>query len=455
MRRLALLACLALAACAQPDTGDTPTRAAATTAQPGALPPMHRFGTSRLPPPSAANDDIARDFLDLSFTLESGRTLPVLTRFEGPVTLRVAGTPPPSLDHDLDALLDRLRREAGIPIRRTEDTAANITIEAISRADIQTYLPQAACFVVPNVGSLVEYRLSRRSLRVSWSRLHDRRRIGIFVPADASPQELRDCLHEELGQALGPLNDLFRLPDSVFNDDNVHTVLTGYDMLILRLYYHPALANGMSRDQVAARLPALLAALNPAGETRAPRPLPATPDAWKQAIQTALGPATIPGERYRAAGQALGIAGARGWTDHRRAFSHYVIGTLLQGADPDTARDHFLSARHFFGDGPETELHRAYLAAQLGANALARGRPRETLRQVTPQLRVAERHQNAALLSTLMLLRAEALAATGRVREARQVRLDSLGWARYGFGPDWAVHAKAREIAALSPARSF
>ena len=28
----------------------------------------------------------------------------------------------------------------------------------------------------------------------------------VFVPADASPQELRDCLHEELAQALGPLN---------------------------------------------------------------------------------------------------------------------------------------------------------------------------------------------------------------------------------------------------------
>jgi len=31
------------------------------------------------------------------------------------------------------------------------------------------------------------------------------------------------------------------------------------------------------------------------------------------------------------------------------------------------------------------------------------------------------------------------------------VRLDSLGWARYGFGADWAVRAKLREISALSP----
>ena len=55
---------------------------------------------------------------------------------------------------------------------------------------------------------------------------------------------MRDCLHEELAQAMGPLNDLYELSDSVFNDDNFHTVLTGFDMLVLRLHYAPELANG-------------------------------------------------------------------------------------------------------------------------------------------------------------------------------------------------------------------
>ena len=40
---------------------------------------------------------------------------------------------------------------------------------------------------------------------------------------------------------------------------------------------------------------------------------------------------------------------------------------------------------------------------------------------------------------------------TGRGAEAEAVRLDSLGWARYGFGADWAVRAKLREVAALNP----
>jgi hypothetical protein len=29
--------------------------------------------------------------------------------------------------------------------------------------------------------------------------------------------------------------------------------------------------------------------------------------------------------------------------------------------------------------------------------------------------------------------------------------VDSLGWARYGFGEEWAVRAKIREIAQISP----
>ncbi len=53
---------------------------------------------------------------------------------------------------------------------------------------------------------------------------------------------MRDCLHEELAQALGPLNDLYRLSNSVFNDDNFHSVLTGFDMEMLRLHLFARIA---------------------------------------------------------------------------------------------------------------------------------------------------------------------------------------------------------------------
>ena len=61
-----------------------------------------------------------------------------------------------------------------------------------------------------------------------------------------------------LSSATGPLNDLYHLPDSVFNDDNFHTVLTSFDMLILRAYYAPELQSGMNEAEAARRLPAAL-----------------------------------------------------------------------------------------------------------------------------------------------------------------------------------------------------
>ncbi|MFY9239017.1 MAG: DUF2927 domain-containing protein [Roseovarius sp.] len=449
MRRLILPICLMLGACMPGTSGEITSRAA--TSDVSVMPPMKSFSVPRPAAPQRSNVDLARDFLDLSMQLESGRQLSVLSRFETPITVRVTGAPPATLLPDLNRLLHRMRNEAGINIRQIEGQAANITIEAVSRADIRRHLPQAACFVVPNISNLAEYRQARRARLTSWSALETRKRIAIFIPNDTSPQEVRDCLHEELAQAIGPLNDLYRLSDSVFNDDNVHTVLTGFDMLMLRAFYAPELRSGMSRRQVADRIPGILRRLNPAGENIAPRHPTTTPRAWIRAIQTALGPGAGPVQRRKAAETALDIAETVGWTDHRRAFSHYAIGRLSQNTDPEYAQNQFAAADAYYRRTPGTKMHRAHTAAQLAAYAILRGRGDEALLLLGRQISVAENHENAALLAQLMMLRAEALELMGRVAEARSVRLDSLGWARYGYGADWAVRAKLREISALNP----
>ncbi|SFQ34298.1 Protein of unknown function [Roseivivax halotolerans] len=447
MRRLILPLYLLLGACMPVAPTETATRAAVIADS--TLPPMRSFSVPRPFPTTASNADIARDFIELSFALESGRALERFTRFEDPIRVRVTGQPRASLFSDLDQVLHRLRTEAQIDVARATGDAAQITVEAVPRAEIRRILPQAACFVVPNVSSLQEYLRVRRTGQVNWSNMTERNRVAVFVPADASPQEVRDCLHEELAQAIGPLNDLYRLPDSVFNDDNVHTVLTGFDMTILRAFYDPALQSGMTREEVAARLPAILARINPAGQGQRASNLDATPRGWVDAIQAALGPGTP--NREDAARQALSIAMAMGWTDHRRGFAHYAMGRILQARDLDAALAQFREADRFFAASPRTRLHRAYVASQLAAHAIARNEPDAALTLLAPQIEVAARHENAALLATLLMLRAEALDLSGRVTEAREVRLDSLGWARYGFGSDVAVRGKIDEIGALNP----
>ncbi|MFK7937926.1 MAG: DUF2927 domain-containing protein [Roseovarius sp.] len=449
MRKVILPICLMLGACVAGTPSETPSRA--NTQTQSIMPSMKAFSAPRPVPPTRSNSDIHRDFMELAFQLESGRQLTLFTRFEGPISVRVTGNPPANMSSDLNRLLHRLRTEAGIEISQTNAASANITIQAVTRADIRRHLPKAACFVVPNISDLSEYRAAKRSRITNWSALQRREKLAIFLPSDASPQEVRDCLHEELAQALGPLNDLYRLRDSVFNDDNVHTVLTGFDMLVLRAYYAPELRNGMARGQVAARLPAILSRLNPLGDQLSPQPADATPRAWIRAVQTALGPGARPAQRRTAANEAVKIATAMGWSDHRRAFSHFALGRLNQSSDPRFAQSQFQLAETFYRQTPNTSLHRAYSASHLAAHAVSRGQGEEALALIGPHLATAERHENAALLATLLLLRAEALELTGRTSEARAVRMDSLGWARYGFGAEWAVRAKLREISSLSP----
>jgi hypothetical protein len=97
------------------------------------------------------------------------------------------------------------------------------------------------------------------------------------------------------------------------------------------------------------------------------------------------------------------------------------------------------------------DLNRVYVATQLAAHAVTQGNGLRALALIGPHIDRAARSENAVLVSTLLLLRAEALDLIERSAEARTVRLDSLEWARYGFSPKSAVRAKLREISSLSP----
>jgi hypothetical protein len=432
-----------------------PTLPTRTMGLQDSLPPMRSFAGNRVITPTRSNREIGKDFMDLSFRMESGRPVTRLTRFEAPITVRVTGDVPPSLTPDLRILLGRLRNEANIDISMTGAQTASITVEAIPRAVLNAAVPRAACFVVPRVSSWEEFKSVRRTPTVDWTTLERRDRAAVFVPSDVAPQEIRDCLHEELAQALGPLNDLYRLSDSVFNDDNIHAVLTSFDMLVLRAYYDPALRNGMTRGEVAARLDPILSRLNPAGDSRAARPRNDTTRGWIDNIETALTAGSSPASRRNAALHAVSLAGAMNWDGPRNGFAHYAFGRLNVGYDSDIALSAFNQALRIYNRSPETRLHAAHVSVQLAAFALSAGDGATVLSLVDGAMPIAAAHENAALLATLMMFKAEALEMTGRVTEARVVRMDSLGWARYGFGADANVRARLSEIASLNPLKGI
>ncbi|MBY6047562.1 DUF2927 domain-containing protein [Vannielia litorea] len=445
---------LVLAACSTssiPDV-DVPQRRASYT---GDLPAMRTFSTPRAVPTYRSNAQLAADFLELSFQMESGRKLPQFSRFEGPVTIAVKGAAPASLTGDLSRLVARLRSEARIDVHlsRGGEAKPSITVQIVPKRELQRLVPQAACFVVPRVSSWSEFRKARRSRTVDWASLGERQQIAVFLPGDVSPQEVRDCLHEEIAQALGPLNDLYRLPDSVFNDDNFHTVLTGFDMLMLRAYYDPSLHSGMSREQVAARLPAIFGRINPGGNRGGGGHASYTPRAWIDSIEAALGPRARPSARLDAAKRAVNISKAQGWRDNRAAFSLYALGRLALSAEPELALASFIEASRLYRNNPETQIQAAHVAMQLAAFSLSSGQADGTIGLIDEVLPAVRRAENAALLSTLLLLKAEAYELMGRTGPAAAVRTEALGWARYGFGADSVVRARAGEISALTPSR--
>jgi len=444
VKATALLACLALAACGAPETARQEPLAIA-------LPPMKTFTRAAPNPPRGSNARIARDFLDLTFFLENGDALPVFSRFEGPVTIAIDGAAPASLGPDLDRLVARLRHEAGIDITRVSAAPAMITVVPVTRGQIRRAAPTAACFVRPNVSSWGDYTRRKNDPSTAWTSLTERRRMAVFLPTDVSPQEMRDCLHEEIAQALGPVNDLYRLPESIFNDDNFNTVLTGFDMLILRATYDRALHSGMTEGQVAARIPGILNRLNPAGASQGIAPPIDTPRDWRNAVEAASVPVGPRAARLTAARRAVRIAEGFGAQDTRRAFSDYLLGRLLVRDDPADALDDLLAAGRIYHDRPDTAIQEAHVALQIAAFQLSSGHADEAIALVDDNLPVARQAEHATLLALLLMVKAESLAVLGRTAEAGTVQQEALAWARYGFRDSTETRDRIAELQAISP----
>lgn len=447
---LALGLVLGLAACAAPP--QPPALQAQLDVQTRALGSAALFGTPRPYAPERSNAQIVEDILELGFRLESGREIPQFSRFEGPVALRLAGDIPPLGPEETDRLIARLRAEAGIDIRRITQGPAQIVVEFVPRDAMRRIVPEASCFVLPNVSTFDEFRAAPRSRRLDWAQVVTREKALVITPADTTIQEMRDCIQEEVGQALGPLNDLYRIGETVFNDDNFQTTLTGFDMLVLRAWNHPSLRPGMARAQVAERLPAILAQLNPRGARSSSNRLPLdpvpTPAAWTAAIEGALGA----GSRQRSfalAQSALRIALNEGWQDERLAFSLFLAARFAPPGEGAQAIEALASAAAIYGARPGGAVPRAHVDLHLAAQALASGQLDLVLRLTESAMTPARRSENGALLSSLMLMRAEALARTGRPEQAESLRREAVPYAIFGFGSRRAADNRRAEIAAL------
>jgi Protein of unknown function (DUF2927) len=114
--------------------------------------------------------------------------------------------------------------------------------DTLPRSADTTFLEENDCSAVTSGDS--DYRLDR---------------AFVFIVADEGDQAFQHCLHEEIMQVLGPVNDSRSLSHSIFNDYSSVNDYSAFDWFILDMLYNPRIKPGMTAREVAPLLPPALA----------------------------------------------------------------------------------------------------------------------------------------------------------------------------------------------------
>ncbi|TYO90197.1 DUF2927 domain-containing protein [Oceanicella actignis] len=93
----------------------------------------------------------------------------------------------------------------------------------------------------------------------------DQRAI-VAIKAETAGRLRLSCIHEELTQILGLVNDDPEARPSIFNDDQEFAALTRHDELLLRILYDPRLRHGMTAEEGMPIVRRIIAELAAAGE---------------------------------------------------------------------------------------------------------------------------------------------------------------------------------------------
>jgi hypothetical protein len=81
----------------------------------------------------------------------------------------------------------------------------------------------------------------------------------IYIPTTEGWRHTRHCMVEEITQALGPVNDDWTLPNSIYNDYSDVPGLGVFDWFILNTLYDRRIKPGMTRAEVEPILPKAIA----------------------------------------------------------------------------------------------------------------------------------------------------------------------------------------------------
>jgi len=150
----------------------------------------------------------------------------------------------------------RLSDATGHPIRYSEANP-NFHVLFLSSDDVESYANRIR-EIVPGIersslNAMLNAPRSQLCVVVSFSEAGslDQTRAIAVIRAE-HPDLLRQaCIHEEVAQGLGLVNDSEKARPSIFNDDEEFALLTPHDELLLRMLYDPRLKIGMTAAEAA------------------------------------------------------------------------------------------------------------------------------------------------------------------------------------------------------------
>jgi hypothetical protein len=181
-----------------------------------------------------------------------------IRKYEMPVRIYTDSRAKPDRRKQVAAVVDDIRekiRHLDIAMAGSRKDA-NVTVTLVRDRDIEKTIRR---FYGREQAARIVKSLEPQCL--SGFRKDDLYRIqhsDVIVVVDAGEFIFRDCIYEELLQALGPINDDDELPWTMFNDEVQKGYFDIYDQYLLNILYDPRIRAGMTKEQVKQLLPQIL-----------------------------------------------------------------------------------------------------------------------------------------------------------------------------------------------------
>lgn len=227
-----------------------------------------------------SNADLAENFQRIALNREYRRedgalieeeTPSRISRWKEPIRYRLLGRGVTPLDKsDYAELASRLTDLTGVEVLEgDEDAEPNLTILILTaeerRAFIDELKSDGTADRMPLIVEWAEKITYPCVGQVGYQDVDTGQITGAMIVIKAELEGLfrKSCIHEELVQSMGLMNDDKDVRPSIFNDDQEFALLTEHDEYLLRILYDDRLQSGMQAKEALPLVGAIIADLRP------------------------------------------------------------------------------------------------------------------------------------------------------------------------------------------------